>query len=71
MTWGELEKYASAALESGITDSIDDWRPASDMYIDDIVNVVDDKAIIPFGIRYWLKNGDSIIYVCKTKEPAQ
>ena len=39
------------------------------MYIDDIVKVSDGEAYVPHnGIRYWLANGDSIIYVKKLEE---
>lgn len=62
MTWGELDKYAMEKLTEGINNVID-WRPAGWLYINDIVKAEDDKAFIPFGIRYWLENGDSIIYV--------
>lgn len=67
MTWGELNQYAKGQLEAGIN-SIDDWRPASSIMINDLVKVKDDEAWIPYGIRYWLKNGDSIIYVKKQEE---
>lgn len=34
------------------------------IYIEDIVHVIDAKySEIPNGIRIWLNNGDSIIYV--------
>ena len=36
--------------------------------INDIVKAEDDEAYIPFGIRYWLANGDSIIYVKKQED---
>lgn len=62
MTWGELDKYAMEKLTEGINNIID-WRPAGWLYINDIVKAKDDKVFIPFGIRYWLENGDSIIYV--------
>lgn len=68
MTWGELDKYISAKLSEGISNVID-WRPAAGMYIDDIVKVSDGEAYVPRnGIRYWLENGDSIIYVKKVEE---
>ena len=62
MTWGELDKYAMRKLTEGINDVID-WRPAVWLHINDIVKAEDNEAFIPFGIRYWLENGDSIIYV--------
>lgn len=67
MTWGELDTYASEKLSEGINNVID-WRPGYGMYIDDIVRVKDNEAFVPYGIRYWLANGDSIIYVKKQEE---
>ena len=68
MTWGELDIYISEKLSEGINNVID-WRPAAGMYIDDIVKVSDGKAYVPRnGIRYWLGNGDSIIYVKKAED---
>lgn len=69
MTFGELDKYSKEKLEQGIHDhDIDDWRPAVWMYIEDIAKVKDGWVDFPFGIRYWLKNGDSIIYVKRMKD---
>ena len=68
MTWGELDKYASGKLSEGINDIID-WRPAASIHINDIVKVSDGEAYVPYnGIRYWLANGDSIIYVKRQEE---
>ncbi len=64
MTNGELYKQVKQKLSSG-TVSVSDWRPASDIYIDDIVKVKDNIPYVPMGIRLWLTNGDSIIYVTK------
>lgn len=65
MTLGEMYDEIEKKLEAGINDIVD-WRPASDMYIEDIVEVFDDGgACVPNGIRIWLDNGDSIIYVKK------
>lgn len=68
MTWGELDKIISKKLSEGINNVID-WRPAAGMYIDDIVKVTDGEPYVPRnGIRYWLEDGDSIIYVKKVEE---
>lgn len=68
MTYGELAEYAKSQFTLTQTE-IADLRPASDMYIDDLCFpfVADGKdwVSIPNGIRFWLKNGDSIIYVKK------
>lgn len=70
MTNGELAKYAESQFILTHT-QITDWRPSSDMYIDDLcIPVVangEQVVVIPYGIRFWLENGDSIIYV-KNKE---
>ena len=67
-TWGDIYKYVEKRLAEGITD-ISDWRPASDMYIDDIAKIGayhDEPFVyIPRAVRLWLENGDSIIYVKK------
>ena len=68
MTWGDLDRYAEEKLIEGINNIID-WRPASWIMINDIVKTEDGEAFVPFGIRYWLANGDSIIYV-KSQEGA-
>ena len=62
MTWGEFDKYARENLAEGINNVID-WRPAAGFQINDIVKVENGEAFVPLGIRYWLANGDSIIYV--------
>lgn len=73
MTNGELAEYAESQFIMTHTD-ITDWRPASDMYIDDVcVPVVahgKQFVAIPYGIRFWLENGDSIIYI-KNKEAGE
>ena len=71
MTWGELDKYISEKLSEGINNVID-WRPAAGIYINDIVKVSDGEAYVPCGgIRYWLENGDSIIYVKKMDDESE
>jgi hypothetical protein len=66
MTLGELADYAKSQFTLNQT-KVSDWRPAGDMYIDDIcfpfVAEGKDWVGIPNGIRFWLENGDSIIYV--------
>ena len=73
MTIGELANYAESQFILRHT-KLSDWRPASDMYIDDLcVPVVafgKQFVVIPYGIRFWLENGDSIIYV-KNKEAGE
>lgn len=70
MTYGELAAYAESQFTLTQT-KIADWRPAGDMYIDDLCFpfVADSKdwVSIPNGIRFWLENGDSIIYVKNKK----
>lgn len=69
MTFEELHNYAREQL-GDVMRNEDDWRPAGDMYIEDIVHVIDTKyCTIPNGIRIWLKNGDSIIYVKAVQFP--
>ena len=71
MTLGELAAYAKSQFTLTQT-GISDYRPAGDMYIDDICFpfVADGKdwVSIPNGIRFWLENGDSIIYVKNKKD---
>lgn len=56
VTYDELYKRALNVL--GLDGSIvDDWRPASDIYVDEI------KGIIPNGITIWLKSGYEIIFI--------
>ena len=70
MTLGELADYAKSQFTLTQT-KVSDWRPAGDMYIDDIcfsfVAEGKDWVSIPNGIRFWLENGDSIIYVKNKK----
>lgn len=70
MTNGELANYAKSQFTLTQT-KIADWRPAGDMYIDDLCFpfVADGKSQvnIPYGIRFWLENDDSIIYVKNKK----
>lgn len=71
MTNGELAKYAESQFILTTT-QIEDWRPASDMYIDDVCIPVaadgEQVVVIPYGIRFWLENGDSIIYIKKNRK---
>lgn len=70
MTYGELAAYAESQFTLTQT-KIADYRPAGDIYIDDLCFpfVADSKdwVSIPNGIRFWLENGDSIIYVKSKK----
>ena len=70
MTNGELAKYAQSQFILTQTD-ITDWRPAGGMYIDDLcipVNAYGEQIVaIPNAIRFWLENGDSIIYIKNKK----
>lgn len=68
MTNGQIDSYARGRFT--LTDTeIDDWRPASDMYIENnvLISEYDGKlyARIPNGVMYWLKNGDAMIYIKK------
>jgi len=71
MTYKEIHDYV---VDQFTTNNIvqDDWRPASDMYIEDLVKIIEyegkEYVSIPMGIRIWLKNGDSIIYVKKQED---
>lgn len=67
MTWEELADYAAKQLNDEDVVSTD-WRPAWEIYINDIVKVKDGVPCIPLGIRIWLSNGDSIIYVANGEE---
>ena len=71
MTWGEFHDYVKKQLDNNKISEVD-WRPASDMYIQDIVNVTEYEGkkfvTIPMGMRLWLENGDSIIYVKKQED---
>lgn len=66
-TIGDLANKGKEVILNLRKEDIADWRPAGDMYINDIVYVVECKGenypTIPNGIRFWLNNGDSIIYV--------
>lgn len=63
MTFGELADYAKSQFTLTQT-KVSDWRPAGDMYVDDICFAIEENFVsIPTGIRFWLENGDSIIYV--------
>ena len=75
MTNGELYEYAKEQLNRFFFEKkVIDWRPASDFYIDDIVKIVTNEGqtfpVSPLGIRLWLENGDSIIYVKQEKPEA-
>lgn len=63
MTFEELHNYVGKQL-GNVMQNEADWRPSGDVYIEDIAQVIDTKyCTIPNGIRIWLNNGDSIIYV--------
>lgn len=66
-TIGDLAKKGKEVLTNLREQDICDYRPAGDFYIDDIVKLVEYEKTyyptVPNGIRYWLNNGDSIIYV--------
>lgn len=66
-TLGDLAEKGQEVILNLRKQDIADWRPAGDMYIDDIVKVVEYEGVnyptISGGIRFWLNNGDSIIYV--------
>lgn len=68
-TIGDLANKGKEVILNLREQDINDWRPAGDMYIDDIVFVKANECesrhyqTIPGGIRFWLNNGDSIIYV--------
>lgn len=70
MTYGELASYAASQFTLTQTEVID-WRPAGGMYIEDLIFPFaahsKDEVNIPNGIRIWLENGDSIIYVKNKK----
>lgn len=74
MTNGELEAYARKQFP-GITQRIVDWRPASDMYIEDLVMFVAYRgkqyAKFPNGVLFTLENGDHVIYVKHLTKPEQ
>lgn len=66
-TIGDLAKKGQEVILNLREQDIADYRPAGDMYIDDIVKIREHEgelySTIPQGIRFWLNNGDSIIYV--------
>lgn len=63
MTNGELYKHIEKQIVGLTDEQIIDWRPAGDFYINDIVKLnASYSPFVPYGIRIWLKNGDSIIY---------
>ena len=63
MTNGELYGYIREALPVELMARVTDWRPASDMYIEDIAFTYPDGHVgINNGIVMWLDNGDAIIY---------
>lgn len=66
-TMGDLAEKGREVIFNLREQDIGDWRPAGDMYIDDIVKIGEYEGTqyptIPGGIRFWLNNGDSIIYV--------
>lgn len=70
-TWQDVWNYVEERLKAGITD-MSDWRPASDMYIDDIAKIAsyngEQYVTVPGGVRIWLENGDSIIYIKKQED---
>lgn len=70
MNFRELAKYAMLQFSPTMAE-ISDWRPACDMYVEDICFPfeVEGKKYVNFpnGIRFWLNNGDSIVYVKKLK----
>ena len=66
-TIGDLAKKGKEVILNLREQDIGDYRPAGDMYIDDIVKIIEYEGAnyptVPRGIRFWLNNGDSIIYV--------
>lgn len=66
-TMGDLANKGKEVILNLREQDICDYRPAGDMYIDDIVHIVtyegEQYPTIPNAIRFWLNNGDSIIYV--------
>ena len=66
-TIGDLAKKGKEVILNLREQDIADYRPAGCVYINDIVKI--DKyegrayPTVPGGIRFWLNNGDSIIYV--------
>ena len=66
-TLGDLAKKGEEVILNLRKQDIADYRPAGDMYIEDVVSIVRYEGkiypTIPNGIRFWLNNGDSLIYV--------
>lgn len=66
-TIGDLAKKGQDVILNLRNEDIIDYRPAGDFYIDDIVKIVEFEGknwpTVPRGIRFWLANGDSLIYV--------
>ena len=66
-TIGDLANKGKEVILNLREQDINDYRPAGDMYIEDIVKIGKYNGeyypTIPDGIRFWLNNGDSIIYV--------
>ena len=66
-TLGDLANKGEEVILNLRKQDIADYRPAGDMYIGDIVKVIEFEGkhypTIPRGIRFWLNNGDSVIYV--------
>ena len=66
-TMGDLAKKGKEVILNLREQDIADYRPAGDMYIDDIVKIGEYEGqvypTVPGGIRFWLNNGDSLIYL--------
>ena len=66
-TLGDLAEKGKEVILNLRAQDINDYRPAGDFYIDDIVKIIKHEGqsypTVPHGIRFWLNNGDSLIYV--------
>ena len=66
-TIGDLAEKGKNIIVSLRETDIGDWRPASDMYINDHVKLISyhDQIWpkIPGGILFELNNGDKVIYI--------
>lgn len=66
-TVGDVAEKGKTVLECIRKADICDWRPASDMYINDYVKLISYYdhiwPKIPGGILFELSNGDKIIYI--------
>lgn len=66
-TVGDLAEKGKEIILNLREQDIIDYRPAGDFYITDIVRIVEYEGqpypTVPRGIRFWLGNGDSLIYV--------